>query len=132
MKQGTSIFSNITKQQNSEFGLVAILITAILAYWLEDKGFLLAVIILTFVVILIPKIFTPFTAIWNKFSRMLGKVVSSILLGLIFFFVVTPVGYVRRLCKKDSLLLKQFKKSNRSVFVYRDHTYTKDDMIHMF
>ena len=123
---------NVTKRQNVEFGLVAILVMAVLAYWLDDKRLLLSVIVLSLVVILIPKVLTPFSFIWYKFSFVLGKFMSSVLLGLIFFLIVFPVGYIRRLCKKDSLHLKQFKKSDRSAFVNRDHTYVKEDMIHLF
>jgi Mg2+/Co2+ transporter CorB len=125
-------FSNVSRQQNIEFGLATILITAILAYWSGQNGFILAVIILSLITILIPFVLTPVTAIWYKFSHLPGMISSSVLLGLVFFFIVTPVGCVRRICRKDSLLLRQFKKNKGSVLVDKEHTYTKDDLIHTF
>ncbi len=122
----------MSKQQNIEFGLVAILVTGVLAYWLEHKGLVSAVIILSLITILFPVIFTPFTIFWYKLSHVLGIVVTSILLGLIFILIVTPMGYFRHIIRKDSLSLLQFGKSNKSVLHDRDHTYAKDDLIHTF
>jgi len=124
--------SGITRKQNTEFGLVAILVVAILAYWLGGNGYLVALIVLALVTILAPGLFTPFAAVWYKLSHALGKVISSILLGIIFLLVVTPVAWIRRLSGKDSLALKRFKKGKGSVFVARDHTYIKEDLQNMF
>jgi len=125
-------FSGITRKQNTEFGLVAILVMAILAWWLGGRGYLVALIVLALVTILVPGLFTPFAALWNKLSHVLGKIMSSLLLGIIFLLVVFPVGGIRRLLGKDSLRLKRFKKENGSTFVERDHTYTKEDLHHTF
>ena len=131
-KQKNSLFAGVTGQQNREFGLVAILVVAVLAWWLEDMKLLPEIIILVLTTILFPVLFTPFTALWYMFARVVGRIMSSFLLGLVFFLMVTPVGCIRRLCGKDSLSLRQFGNSRKSVFVTRDHTYSKDDMIHMF
>lgn len=126
------MFTNVTKQQNYEFGLVSILVLSILSYWLDNRELLLSAIVISLTVILTPTLFTPFTAIWYKLSYGINKVMSSILLGLIFLLVVTPVGWVRRLCKKDSLLLQPSNKNRKSVFIPRDHVYSKEDLRHMF
>ncbi|MDR3141551.1 MAG: hypothetical protein LBU37_07500 [Tannerellaceae bacterium] len=76
--------------------------------------------------------FAPLTAIWYQFAHLLERLVSSALLTLVFFLVVTPMGLTRRLLGKDSLSLRQFGKSNRSVLKDRPHLYTKEDMIHTF
>ena len=131
-KQPASIFTDVTRQQNYEFGLVSILVLAILSYWLDNRELLLSVIILSLIVIIAPVLFTPFTAIWYKLSYGINKVMSSILLGLIFLLVIIPVGYIRRLCKKDSLLLRPSNKNRKSVFIPRDHVYSKEDLRHMF
>ncbi len=132
MNKITSILAAVSKRQNIEFGLVTILVMAILSYRLGYKALLLAVIILSLVTILVPVLFTPFTAVWYKLSYLLGIVASSILLSVIFFVIVTPVGCFRRLFRKDSLSLLQFKKSNKSTLKDRDRTFSKDDMIHTF
>ena len=49
---------------------------------------------------------TPLNILWFKFGIFLGKVVSPLILGFIFFIVVTPTGILVRLFKKDLLNLK--------------------------
>ena len=43
---------------------------------------------------------------WLKFGLLLGKIVSPIIMGAVFFLVVTPIGFIMRLFKKDLLNLK--------------------------
>ena len=52
------------------------------------------------------KILTPLNLLWFKFGVFLGKIVSPIILGIIFFLVVTPTGILMRAFKKDLLNLK--------------------------
>ena len=40
------------------------------------------------------------------FFDFLGKIISPIIMGIIFFFVVTPIGFIMRLLSKDILNLK--------------------------
>ena len=50
---------------------------------------------------------SPLNNIWNKFGLLLGKVISPIVMGIIFFAVVTPIAYLMRLIGKDVLGLKK-------------------------
>ena len=52
------------------------------------------------------KILSPLNKIWFKFGIFLGKIVSPIIMGIIFFLVVTPIGLIMRLLRKDLLNLK--------------------------
>ena len=52
------------------------------------------------------KILTPLNRIWFKFGIFLGKIVSPFVMGVIFFFVVTPIGLIMRVLGKDLLNLK--------------------------
>ena len=52
------------------------------------------------------KILTPLNKIWFKFGTFLGKIVSPLVMGIIFFLVVTPIGILMRLLNKDLLNLK--------------------------
>ena len=59
------------------------------------------------------KILTPLNIIWYKFGILLGKIFSPIVMGFVFFLVVTPTAYYMRLIKgKDLLNLKKNKKKN--------------------
>ena len=52
------------------------------------------------------KILTPLNKLWYKFGLVLGQLVSPLIMGLIFFFVVTPIGLIMRTLGKDLLNLK--------------------------
>ena len=51
-------------------------------------------------------ILTPLNKIWFKFGIFLGKIISPAIMGIIFFLVVTPIGFIMRLMGKDVLSLK--------------------------
>ena len=52
------------------------------------------------------KLLSPLNRIWINFGNMLGKFMSPIIMGIIFFVVVTPTGIIMKLLKKDLLNLK--------------------------
>lgn len=52
------------------------------------------------------KLLLPANKIWFKFGILLGKIVSPLVMGIIFFFVITPIGLILRVFKKDVLKLK--------------------------
>ena len=52
------------------------------------------------------KILTPLNNLWFKFGLFLGKIVSPIVMGIIFFFVVTPTSFIMRILGRDLLNLK--------------------------
>ena len=56
------------------------------------------------------KILRPLNILWFKFGIFLGKIVSPIIMGVIFFFVVTPIAILMRFIGKDLLNLKYNKK----------------------
>tara|TARA_B100000131_G_scaffold182862_1_gene176361 strand:+ start:416 stop:799 length:384 start_codon:yes stop_codon:yes gene_type:complete len=58
------------------------------------------------------QLLTPLNKIWFKFGIFLGKIISPIVMGIIFFFVVTPTGILMRLFQKDLLNLKFNKKKS--------------------
>ena len=61
------------------------------------------------------RILTPLNKIWFKFGILLGKIISPLVMGIIFFFVVTPIGLFMKLLKKDLLNLKF--NNNRSYWI---------------
>ena len=52
------------------------------------------------------KILTPLNKIWFKFGIFLGKIISPIIMGIIFFIVVTPIGLLMKILGKDVISLK--------------------------
>ena len=61
------------------------------------------------------KILTPLNKIWFKFGIFLGKIISPVIMGIIFFLVVTPTGLLMRFFGKDLLNLKYRK--NKSYWI---------------
>ena len=61
------------------------------------------------------RILTPFNHLWFKLGIFLGKIISPIVMGIIFFLVVTPIGLIMRLLGKDVLSLKYNK--NKSYWI---------------
>ena len=51
-------------------------------------------------------ILTPLNKLWFKFGILLGKIISPIIMAIIFFFIVTPIGIIMRILRKDILGLK--------------------------
>ena len=51
----------------------------------------------------LPKSLTPLNKLWFRFGLLLNKVVSPIVMGILFFLTVTPIGLIRRLFVKDPL-----------------------------
>jgi hypothetical protein len=75
---------------------------------------------LVFLIITIikPNLFTFLNKLWIKFGFLLGKVISPIVMVLIFFFIVTPIGILVRVFKKDVMGLKREK---FSYWINRDY-----------
>lgn len=57
-------------------------------------------------------ILTPLNKIWFKFGIFLGRIVSPLVMGIIFFAVVTPIALIMKLIGKDVLNLKKNKKKS--------------------
>jgi len=77
---------------------------------------------------IVPGLYRPLAYIWYGLSHLLGTVVSRVLLSVIFFLVVTPMGLFRRLLRRDSLRLREWKQSGKSVLKPRDHVFTAEDI----
>ena len=67
-------------------------------------GVALAFVLVGFVA---PKILRPLNWLWFQLGQLLGKIVSPIVLGAIFFLLLTPVSLVTRLFGRDELRLKR-------------------------
>ena len=109
-----------TPEQAKDTGMAMVLICLLLGYWGKFPQFLplsLALLILTMAW---PKAFKPLAGLWFGLSHLMGNVVSRIILTLLFFLLVTPIGLIRRWCGADSLQLKKWKQGRGSVFVERE------------
>ena len=58
------------------------------------------------------KILTPLNNLWIKFGELLGKIISPIIMSLLYFFVVTPIGFIMTILLKKDLLSTKFNKES--------------------
>lgn len=118
----------VSDEQCKDSGLALVLIALILSMVFSPHYLLPIGIGLLVVTMSVPTLFRPFARIWFGFSHALGTLVSRILLTLLFYGLVTPVGFIRRLLGKDSMQLKKWKNGKVSVFHDRDHLFTRQDL----
>ena len=105
---------------NRSFGLLFFVVFFVISLWpLKSQGdlrlwaFILSLVFLVLGV-LNSKFLTPLNKLWFRFGILLGSIVSPIVMGAVFFIVVTPVGLIMRLLGKD--LLKINKEKNVSTY----------------
>ena len=103
---------DIKISSNRSFGIVFFFIFLLISVYplLYNENIriwsLIISIIFLFLGIINSRILTPFNHIWFKFGLVLGRFISPLIMGLVFFFVVTPIGLLMRVFKKDLLNLK--------------------------
>ena len=120
--------NEIKLPSNRSFGIVFFIVFLIIALWPIKNGMdlrlwsMIIAIIFLILGILNSKILTPLNVLWLKFGLLLGKIVSPIVMGLVFFVTVTPIGLLMRLLGKDLLSLKMYK--DKSYWIKRDEKIT--------
>jgi hypothetical protein len=119
----------ITKDQSRDTGMAMVLLLLLLSISPKRQhGYLIAAIAVHVVNMILPQIFRPIAVVWLGFSNLLGEIVPKVLLSIVFFLVVTPIGILRRLMGKDALKLRVFKGSQDSVMLERNHTFVGRDI----
>ncbi len=104
---------NIKRKDNITFGILFFILFLIIGLYPLKSGGLIriwsVVLSLIFLIITIirPNLFTFINKLWIQFGILLGKIISPIVMGLVFFFVVTPIGILVRIFKKDVMGLKR-------------------------
>ena len=97
---------------NRNFGIVFFVVFLIISFYPLTynggiKEWTLVISIIFLILGLInSKILNPLNRLWYKFGIFLGRIISPIIMALIFFLVVTPIGLIMRLLRKDLLNLK--------------------------
>ena len=117
--------SNIKISSNRNFGLVFFIVFLIVTIWPitydEPVRIWSAIISLVFLILGLMNsiLLTPLNKLWFKFGMILGAIVSPVVMGVVFFLVVTPIGLIMRIIGKD-LLNKKFDKKKITYWIKRD------------
>jgi len=104
---------NIKRKNNITFGILFFVFFLIIGLYplisnepIRIWSIIVSLVFLT-VTIIKPNLFTFLNKLWIKFGILLGKIISPIVMGLVFFFVVTPIGIFVKILKKDVMGLKR-------------------------
>ena len=104
---------NNKKKNNILFGKFFFIFFLIVGFYplISSEPIRVWSIILSFVFLILtiikPNLFTFLNNLWTQFGIILGKIISPIVMGLVFFIVVTPIGFLVRIFKKDFMCLKR-------------------------
>ena len=118
--------NQINKSSNKNFGIVFFVVFLIIAiYPLINSDEVRLWSLLISIIFLILGIFdsnilSPLNKVWFIFGLFLGKYISPVVMMLIYFIVVTPIGFMMRILNKDILQLKYSK--NASYWINKDKT----------
>ena len=120
--------TNIKIPSNRNFAFVFASVFLIIALWpilnngeIRIWSILISIIFIS-LGILKSKLLTPFNKMWFKFGIYLGKFISPLVMMIIFFLIVTPIGFIMKIIRKDILNLK-FNKS-LSYWIKRENKKT--------
>ena len=117
--------SKIKIGSNRNFGLVFFFVFLIVGLWplLNEGSFRIWSIIIGIIFLILgltnSKLLTPLNILWFKFGILLGSVVAPIVMGVVFFLVITPIGFFMKIMGKD-LLNNKLDDKKKSYWITRD------------
>lgn len=120
--------TTITRDQAKDTGMAMVLICLLIGLFFNVGVLIRIAVVVLLADMIYPDLFKPAAVIWFGLSHLLGTVMSKIILFVVFFLLVTPVGLIRKMSGADALKLKEWKQSSSSVFKIRDHVYTPGDI----
>jgi hypothetical protein len=120
---------DIKISSNRSFGIVFFVVFLIVAIYplIKNGDLRLWPLIISIIFLILglinSKLLTPLNKLWFKFGIFLGRLMSPIIMGIIFFFVVTPIGLVLKIIGKDILSLK--KNNSKSYWIKKNGPISK-------
>ena len=106
------------KSSNRSFGILFFIVFLGFGLWPLTKNQTINSVLISISIIFLilgvfnSKILSPFNNLWIKFGELLGRIVAPIVMALVYFVILTPVGLLVRIFGKDLLGLKFLKKQN--------------------
>ena len=117
--------SKIKINSNRNFGIVFFFVFLIISLWpLTNENPLRVWSIFVAIIFLIlglmnSKLLTPLNILWFKFGKLLGFIIAPIVMGIVFFIVITPIGLFMKIIGKD-LLNDKYNNKNKSYWINRE------------
>ena len=97
---------------NKSFGILFFIVFVLISIWPVIQGGSLRIwsipIALLFLILglINSKLLNPLNIVWVKFGELLGRIIAPIVMSIIYFFIITPIGLFMRLMGKDFLKIK--------------------------
>ena len=119
--------SKTKMSSNRNFGIVFFFVFLIISLWpvANDNALRIWSIFLAITFLILglmnSKLLTPLNILWYKFGMFLGSIVAPIIMGIIFYLVVTPTGFIMKIRNKDLLNMK-FDNKKKSYWINRIKT----------
>lgn len=111
--EGRQLSDPVTMGSERSFGFVFATVFTIIGLWPLKMGGdirfwpLASAAIILLMALALPSALRPFNYVWFKFGQLLHHVVTPVIMGALFYLVVSPVGMLMRATGKDPLRLKQ-------------------------
>lgn len=122
----------INRIKTIETGILAATVVLYVAWRSQNWELVVLAMLLLILSLIVPILFYPLAKLWFGFGLLLGFISTKILLSLLFFLIVTPIGLFRKLLKKDVMSLKSFKNNASSTLKTRNHQFTAEDLKNQF
>jgi len=126
------------EHSDRNFGLVfaaVFLIIAFLQYYSSGSTNFILIALATIcgvLAIFTPSVLRPFNTVWLKFGLLLNKIMSPIIMSIVFFLVVTPIGICMRVLGKRPLNIGSGPKQNTYWLPYTSDNDEHDSMNNQF
>ena len=117
--------NKIKISSNRNFGLVFFIVFLIISTWPltneEPVRIWSAIISSVFLILglMNSKLLTPLNKLWFKFGMILGAIVAPVVMGVVFFLVITPIGLFMKIIGKDLLNIK-YDKRKKTYWIKRN------------
>jgi len=105
--------------------IVLALALLVASVWFAIERLIYASIVLLVLPFISKKLTTIIGKAWFTFSDFLGKIMSYIIMFLIFYLCLVPISFLQRLFGKNQILKKA---ENNTHFIKRNHLFTKKDI----
>jgi len=114
--------------RNKDSGMALILLFLVAAHYFNEIRIITVAIILLLLNMIVPHVYKPFAKLWFGCSTIMGTYASKLLLTILYFIIVTPIGVIRRILVKDVMQTNKWKNGQDSVFIIRNHMFQKEDI----
>ena len=117
---------NVKLPSNKSFGVVFFIVFIIIGFWpiLNGNDIRIWSILISLIFLILglfnSRVLTPLNKVWFKFGLLLGNIISPIVMGIIFFGIVTPTGLLMKVFRKD--ILKLNKNNTNTYWENRDNS----------